>query len=184
LPQLPLESAVFLFAAITRRSSNTGELANVPESPARKSSGASLRASRSPKAWDSRANFGRGSSCCGLGTEILQRSQRGRNYQARSPESLSNFRSFLVFLRLSSSSHLTGAISPLELHHLVPVHIPNLLVPSASQTRTAFLTFGFGSSTACGGMFVSFIRGAKGETQGRVKRSCLGLKGEFRLWEN
>jgi hypothetical protein len=47
------------------------------------------------------------------------------------------FRSLLVFFFRSSSSHFTGAISPSALHHLVPVHIPNILVPSESQTRTA-----------------------------------------------
>ena len=104
--------------------------------------------------------------------------------QDASSESRSIFRSFLVFLRLSSSSHLTGEISPLELHHLVPVHIPNLLVPSASQTRTAFRSLGLGSSTACGGMPVSFIQGAKRESRGTVKRSCLGFKGDFRQWED
>jgi hypothetical protein len=173
-----------LFPTSINPEGSIGEPVKRLASPASKSSGASYRPSKSRRAWASRANSGSGSTYCGLGLRSCSEGQRGRNCQAGSPESLSNFRSFLVFLRLSSSSHLTGAISPLELHHLVPVHIPNLLVPSASQTRTAFLTFGFGSSTACGGMFVSFIRGAKGETQRSVKRSCLGLKGEFRLWEN
>ena len=50
------------------------------------------------------------------GVRSCSEGQRGRNCQAGSPESLSNFRSFLVFFRLSSSSHLIGSTAPLELH--------------------------------------------------------------------
>jgi hypothetical protein len=95
--------------------------------------------------------------------------RRAKHCQAS--ESGSVFRSFLVFLRLSSSSHFTGAISPSELHHFVPVHIPNILVPSESQTRTALRGLGLGSATACSGMVVlPMSRRAKGETRGDVKR--------------
>jgi hypothetical protein len=37
------------------------------------------------------------------------------------------FQEFLVFFSLTSSSHRTGWISPLVLHHLAPVHIPGFL---------------------------------------------------------
>ena len=41
------------------------------------------------------------------------------------------------FLFRTSSSHFTGLIGPLVLHHLSPVQIPKILVPSESHTRTA-----------------------------------------------
>ena len=46
-------------------------------------------------------------------------------------------RSLSVFFFRSSSSHFTGLISPFALHHLVPVQMPSVRLPSESQTRTA-----------------------------------------------
>jgi hypothetical protein len=43
----------------------------------------------------------------------------------------------VFFFFRSSNSHFTGLISPLVLHHLTPVHMPNIRLPSESQTRTA-----------------------------------------------
>ena len=59
----------------------------------------------------------------------------------------------------------------MELHDLVPVHIAKNLLPSESQTRTAFRGFGLGSSTACGGIVDSFIEGAKEKKLQLVKRN-------------
>ena len=114
----------------------------LPESLESESNGVSSRVSESPRAWGSRATSGSGRNCCEL-----------RIAQASPPsERRSAFRSFFVFFFLSSSSHLAGVM----LHHRSPVHMPSIFVPSASQTRTAFRTLGLGSSTACGGMSVSF----------------------------
>ena len=74
------------------------------------------------------------------------RRQTGRDRQVWSSERRRALRSLSVFFRLSSSSHFTGATSPLVLHHLVPVHIPNILVPSESQMRTALYGTGLTSS--------------------------------------
>ena len=63
-----------------------------------------------------------------------------------SSERRSAFSSFLVFFGLSSSSHLTGLISPLALHHFSPVHMPSMRLPSGSQTRTALCGTGLTSS--------------------------------------
>jgi hypothetical protein len=43
----------------------------------------------------------------------------------------------VFFFFRSSNSHFTGLISLLVLHHLTPVHMANIRLPSESQTRTA-----------------------------------------------
>jgi hypothetical protein len=118
--------------------------------------------SKSPRVLASKVTFASGRNFCGLVIDQAPPSSKRR----------SAFRSFFVFFFLSSSSHLAGDISPLVLHHRSPVHMPSIFVPSASQTRTAFRTFGLGASTACGGMSVSFIQGAKRESRGTVKRAA------------
>jgi hypothetical protein len=55
----------------TGRAGNTGQLVNVPESPATKSSAASCRLFRLPKAWASKATFANGKTCCGLAIDHL-----------------------------------------------------------------------------------------------------------------
>jgi hypothetical protein len=134
-------------------------------------------------AWASRATFASGRNRCGSVIDQAPPSSERR----------SAFRSFFVFFFLSSSSHLAGDISPLVLHHRSPVHMPSIFVPSASQTRTAFRTFGLGSSTACGGCpFLSFkeqnanreaLSSELPRLQGRLpagERSCCGLAVENR----
>jgi hypothetical protein len=73
----------------------------------------------------------------GAGSERARMRRLRRLGQGPPCDSGRLFQSFLVFFRLSSSSHFTGAISPLVLHHLLPVHMPSILDPSASQTRMA-----------------------------------------------